>query len=94
MYSVTVVYPKSAFREPEHGKGPVNGFGQLHPRREGIRTLGTIYSSSLFGDDRCPDDEVMLLHYIGGVQDPMLYDPPIAELSDEEIAAQTHTDCL
>eukprot|EP00793_Prasinoderma_coloniale_P001979 PRCOL_00002487-RA len=94
VYSVTVVYPKSAFREPEHGKGPVNGFGQLHPRREGIRTLGTIYSSSLFGDDRCPDDEVMLLHYIGGVQDPMLYDPPIAELSDEEIAAQTHTDCL
>lgn len=58
--AVTVEYPKSAFREPAHGKGIVNGFGQLHPRSQGIRTLGraasrwaphvagTIYSSSLF----------------------------------------------
>ena len=92
--AVTVVYPRSAFREPEHGKGPVNGFGQLHPRREGIRTLGTIYSSSLFGEDRCPKDEVMLLHYIGGVQDPMLYSPTIAELDGEQIAKITHEDSL
>eukprot|EP00913_Durusdinium_trenchii_P034918 g32664.t1 len=63
--AVTVEYPKSAFREPDHGKGIVNGFGQLHPRSQGIRTLGTIYSSSLFPNRMPDDDKIMLLHYIG-----------------------------
>lgn len=90
--SVTVVYPQSVFREPEHGKGPPGppgaGFGQLHPRSQGVRTLGTIYSSSLF-PERSPEGDVMLLHYIGGAQDTTLID-----LSDEEILAQIHTDNL
>merc|ERR1712125_79314 len=25
--ALTVEYPRTAFRQPEHGKGPVNGFG-------------------------------------------------------------------
>ncbi|CAE7357110.1 PPXI, partial [Symbiodinium natans] len=71
--AVTVEYPRSAFREPAHGKGIVNGFGQLHPRTQGIRTLGTIYSSSLFPNRMPDDDKIMLLHYIGGARDPELF---------------------
>mmetsp|Transcript_6403 Transcript_6403/g.13996 ORF Transcript_6403/g.13996 Transcript_6403/m.13996 type:complete len:583 (+) Transcript_6403:132-1880(+) len=89
--AVTVEYPKSAFREPEHGKGAVNGFGQLHPRSQGIRTLGTIYSSSLF-PNRVPDeDRVMLLHYIGGARDPELFGG-IEDMSEGEIVEATHKD--
>lgn len=91
--AVTVEYPKSAFREPEHGRGIVNGFGQLHPRSQGIRTLGTIYSSSLF-DNRCPDpDRVMLLHYIGGARDPELFGG-LDGMSDGDLVEATHKDCL
>eukprot|EP00927_Polykrikos_kofoidii_P038911 TRINITY_DN33358_c0_g2_i1.p1 TRINITY_DN33358_c0_g2~~TRINITY_DN33358_c0_g2_i1.p1 ORF type:complete len:644 (+),score=105.65 TRINITY_DN33358_c0_g2_i1:30-1934(+) len=91
--AVTVEYPKASFREPEHGRGPVNGFGQLHPRTQGIRTLGTIYSSSLF-ENRMPDkDKVMLLHYIGGMQDPKLFGG-IEHLTDDELVEATHIDAV
>lgn len=90
---VTTEYPKSAFREPEHGKGPVNGFGQLHPRSQGIRTLGTIYSSSLF-PSREPDvDKVMLVNFIGGDQDPTLFGG-IDGLSEDELVETAHRDAV
>ena len=36
----------------------------------------------------------MLLNYIGGAQDARLYSPSIAELSEEEVAAEVHKGCL
>merc|ERR1740121_550417 len=91
--AVTVEYPRSAFREPEHGKGAINGFGQLHPRSTGIRTLGTIYSSSLFPGREPDPDKIMLLHYIGGRRDPELYGG-IDSLSDDQIVEATHRDTV
>lgn len=85
--AVTLVYPKSSVRSDRLAPdGNLPGFGQLHPRTQGITTLGTIYSSSLF-PDRCPDDEVMFLNYIGGTLNPSILNMP-----KEELVKQVDTD--
>ncbi|KAI4340973.1 hypothetical protein MLD38_025756 [Melastoma candidum] len=63
--AVTVSYPKDAVRKECLIDGELKGFGQLHPRSQGVETLGTIYSSSLF-PNRAPPGRVLLLNYIGG----------------------------
>ncbi|CAK9050541.1 unnamed protein product [Durusdinium trenchii] len=75
------------------GKGIVNGFGQLHPRSQGIRTLGTIYSSSLFPNRMPDDDKIMLLHYIGGARDPELFGG-IQGLTEGQLVEATHKDTV
>jgi oxygen-dependent protoporphyrinogen oxidase len=47
----------------------LDGFGFLAPRREGLRTLGSIWNSSLFAE-RAPDDWVCVTNFIGGAADP------------------------
>ncbi|GAB0058545.1 Protoporphyrinogen oxidase [Candidatus Magnetaquicoccaceae bacterium FCR-1] len=47
---------------------PLDGFGFLLPRRERVRLLGALFSSSLF-PGRAPDNKVLLTSFIGGAMD-------------------------
>ena len=85
--AVTLSYPESAIKQDRlDAQGHLPGFGQLHPRTQGIVTLGTIYSSSLF-PGRVPEGEVLLLAYIGGA-----LNRGIKDQSDDEIIAQVDKD--
>jgi oxygen-dependent protoporphyrinogen oxidase len=64
-------YPKmkvlhTAFKKKDMGFLP-NGFGGLHPQKEGLFTAGSIWSSSLF-PNRCPADEFLFTSFVGGSQ--------------------------
>lgn len=62
----------------------LEGFGFLIPRSEGLRTLGTVWNSSLFAN-RAPQGSVLLTSFIGGATDPQA-----VALSAEEISAIVH----
>jgi oxygen-dependent protoporphyrinogen oxidase len=50
---------------------PLDGFGFLVPRREGLRTLGCIFMTSVFpGCAQAPEGHVLLRCLIGGALDP------------------------
>lgn len=55
--------------ERDQVRHPLDGFGFLAPRREGMRVLGGLFSSSLFAG-RAPDGKVLVTSYIGGTTDP------------------------
>jgi len=86
--SVTCAIKKKHFRELPGGtpESPLRGFGHLLPRRMGIRSLGCIWSSSLF-PNRCPSDYELLLTYIGGARDE-----EIGSMSEDEILEVVRAD--
>ncbi|KAB1224091.1 Protoporphyrinogen oxidase 1, chloroplastic [Morella rubra] len=77
--AVSISYPKEAIRTECLVNGELKGFGQLHPRSQGVETLGTIYSSALF-PHRAPAGRVLLLNYIGGATNPGILSKTESEL--------------
>lgn len=45
--AVSVSYPKDAIRADRLIDGQLKGFGQLHPRSQGVETLGDFFFLSL-----------------------------------------------
>lgn len=77
---VVLAYPVSSI------KAKIDGFGNLIPRGQGIRTLGTIWSSALFSG-RTPPGWHIFTNFIGGATDP-----EISLLDSEGIISQVHQD--
>lgn len=65
---------------------PLDGFGFLVPRGEGIRSLGALWDSSVYAG-RAPSDRALVRVMIGGAHDP---DAPM--LSDEELVTIARAD--
>jgi protoporphyrinogen/coproporphyrinogen III oxidase len=70
----------------EQVRHSLNGFGFLAPRSSGIRTLGTVWNSSLF-PGRAPKGQVLLTSFVGGATDPSA-----ADLSDDALSALVHAE--
>lgn len=66
------------FRRQDVGHD-LNGFGFLIPRNQGIRILGSIWTSSIFSE-RSPEGMVQMRTMVGGATDP-----GAAALSDSEL---------
>jgi protoporphyrinogen/coproporphyrinogen III oxidase len=62
----------------------LEGFGFLVPRSAALRTLGTVWNSSLF-PGRAPENHVLLTSFVGGA-----LDSAALELSREELASLVH----
>jgi oxygen-dependent protoporphyrinogen oxidase len=62
---------------------PLDGFGFLAPRREGLRALGVLFTSTIF-PDRAPSDHVLMRVMLGGARDAQ-----ILELDDDDLTRLT-----
>jgi oxygen-dependent protoporphyrinogen oxidase len=67
-----------AFRSHQIGRA-LDGFGFLAPRKEGLRTLGTVWNSALF-PGRAPHGIAVLTSFIGGATDLAITKQPDQEL--------------
>jgi oxygen-dependent protoporphyrinogen oxidase len=87
-----ISYPPVAVAVSAYRKNPaahaLDGFGFLVPQCEGREILGTIFSSTLFGN-RAPPGLDVLTTFVGGTRQPALAqrdEPEIAELVQAENA--------
>lgn len=76
---VHTAFPRAALQRS------LDGFGFLVPRSEGVKLLGSIWTSALFSG-RAPQDQVLLANYLGGATDPR-----VIELDEEEIVTHVMT---
>ena len=83
-YTSLVTVPL-AYRKEQISRA-LDGFGFLAPRGQGLRTLGSIWNTSLF-DNRAPKGWVLLNNFIGGETDR-----EAMTLSDDELIATVHLD--
>lgn len=67
-------------------RNPLHGFGYLIPRASGLRTLGTVWNSSLF-PGRAPDKHRLLTSFVGGATDPQA-----AALPPDNLASLVHAE--
>jgi oxygen-dependent protoporphyrinogen oxidase len=65
---------------------PLDGFGYLIPKKEGLNTLGTLWDSSMF-EMRAPEGKVLLRSMMGGA-----CFPEYIKLSDDEVVARVRRD--
>lgn len=68
-------------QEVNRVRGPLNGFGFLVPRGEGLRILGALWDSSVY-PHRAPAGRVLIRAMIGGA-----HDSEVLSLSDEALVA-------
>lgn len=64
----------------------LSGFGFLIPRSAALRTLGTVWNSSLFSS-RAPEGHVLLTSFVGGATDPRAVD-----LTADQLASLVHSE--
>lgn len=80
--AVSLAFPRAAVPHP------LDGFGFLSPRRQGLRLLGTLFmTSALPGFAQAPEGQVMLRAMIGGA-----HDPGAVLLSDDELVGVIRED--
>jgi oxygen-dependent protoporphyrinogen oxidase len=61
---------------PDHSfNAPLEGFGFLAPRNQGLHLLGALFSSALF-PDRAPKGQELLTCFVGGMFEPDAIDWP------------------
>lgn len=68
---------------------PLQGFGFLVPRSEKLRTLGTVWNSSLF-PGRVREGQAMMTSFVGGATDPEIVQKPEGEIADLVHAENAH----
>lgn len=77
---IVFAYPREAIGVP------LDGFGFLVPRNQGLKILGCVWNSVMF-PDRCPDNQALVTAFLGGATDRS-----VMSQSDEDLARQAHQD--
>ena len=67
--------------ERRQAGNPLEGFGCLVPRSEGLQILGTVWSSSLFAG-RAPLGKVALTSFAGGATNPAIVEKPPDKITE------------